>query len=106
MADFGFINTILAALPVLKKPKNPGLAAIIGFIAGAIGVGLYTWSLLDFAICFLVAVIAGIAIGGSGAGWLLGAAFAGVYGALRVIDSNKRIAAVAAAEVQPQPTSE
>jgi hypothetical protein len=100
MADsVGFIKSILGSLPVLKKDKNAGLAAIIGLLVGCIGIGIYFGSLLDFAIGFLVVIVA-LALLHTG-GVLVGAAFAGIYGALRVLDSNKRRADEA--KLQPQP---
>lgn len=100
MADLSILTSFLSKLPVLHKDKNVSVAAILGFLFGGIGLGLYTWSLLDFAICILVAIIAGAILHVGGV--LVGAAFAGVYGVLRVIDSNKRRADEKAAEVKRQ----
>lgn len=88
MADVSLLTSLLSKLPVLRKNKNASVAAILGFLFGGVGLGLYCWSLLDFAICVLVAIIAGALLHTGGV--LVGAAFAGIYGALRVLDSNKR----------------
>ncbi len=84
-----FVGGILSKLPTLSKPKSPAVAAILGFLFGGVGLGLYFWSLLDFAICILVVVILA-AVLHTPSTVLIGAAFAGIYGALRALDSNKR----------------
>jgi hypothetical protein len=93
----------LGGLPTLRKEKKPGRAALIGFAFGGIGLGLYFRSFIDFLVpvATLVAVAAiskAAASGLASAGWLGGAALAGVYGFYRAQDSNKRLG-------MPGPTS-
>jgi hypothetical protein len=61
----------------------------VGCLFGAIGVGVYFESFLDFlvpAVVFVVASIAGLGIGVV-SGWL----FSGFWAMARALDSNKRL---------------
>jgi hypothetical protein len=50
----------------LKRRKNAGLAATLGLTLGALGVGLYLRSVVDFGICFLFTLFALVAYAASG----------------------------------------
>lgn len=96
-----WVYDAMCKLPPLKRKKNPGLAGILGFLLGGIGLGLYFWSLLDFAVPVLLAVLAGIIFSKlAAAGWIAGALVASGYGIFRAITSN------AALEAKEQPASE
>jgi hypothetical protein len=87
----------VGALPTLRKPKKPGVAAAIGFLFGGIGLGLYFRSFIDFLLPLAAAfalVVTSSAIGSklASVGWLGGAALVGVYGFFRAQDSNRRLA--------------
>jgi hypothetical protein len=82
---------LLNAMPVLRKPLNPTIALIVGFLLGGIGLGIYLRSVLDgFMVVIVTIVLASQLAAG---GWLLGAALAAGYGALRVHSSNERLEA-------------
>ena len=65
-----------AYLPPTHKERNPVTAAIIGFLFGGIGLGLYFKSVIDFLIpvgfAVATAVVAAAASAPSGAGFLGG----------------------------------
>lgn len=76
-------------LPPLKARKNPAAAFFIGCCCGGIGLGLYFGSFIDFLVpivVFIIAALIGLGIGGI-PGWL----FAGFWGMMRALDSNKRL---------------
>jgi len=76
-------------MPTLKAKKNPVVALVVGCLFGAIGVGIYFESFLDFLVplvVFIVATLAGLGLGAV-PGWL----FAGFWGMARALDSNKRL---------------
>lgn len=91
-----FIRELLKGLPTLSRDTNPTAAAVIGFIAGGVGLAIYFRSLRDLVVPMVVVVLA-IVLGSSvaGAGVIGGAALAGAYGYLRAVDSNQRRAAAA-----------
>ncbi len=76
------------ALDPLKKRKSPFIAALLGFLCGGIGVGLYLESFSDFLICLVVGILLAVIVPGPGI--LLGAIGAAVWGALRADASNKK----------------
>lgn len=77
----------LHALPPLKKRKSAFLAFVLGFLFGPIGLAIYLQSWLDLGLGLLTILILIIVIPGIGLlpAWI----FAGFYGALRVIYSNR-----------------
>lgn len=85
-------------LPPLKRPKHPGLAALIGVLTGGIGLAIYFRSVRDL---FPVEVAGGLTILGSlatGSDPLLLASFVapvvgGLYGYWRAQSSNRRLGA-------------
>jgi hypothetical protein len=80
---------LLDRLPPLKRERSPGVALVLGLLAGGIGIGIYFRSFLDGAVP-LVVVILSAKLGGSGVAF--GAAIAGAYGALRAVSSNRQLA--------------
>lgn len=87
----------VGALPTLRKPKRPGVAAAIGFLFGGVGLGLYFRSFIDFllplaAVFAVLLTSAAIESKLGSAGWLAGAVLVGVYGFFRAQDSNARLA--------------
>jgi len=85
-------------LPVLGRRKRLGLAAVIGFLTGGIGLALYFRSIRDL---FPVEVAVGLALVSSivaGVNPLyievtVAAVVGGLYGFLRAQSSNRRLAA-------------
>lgn len=91
-------QALLERFPPLGKPKNPGLAALVGVLTGGIGLAIYFRSLRDL---FPVEVAAALVIAGSliaGTDPLrLASVVAPIMGALygfcRAQSSNRRLAA-------------
>jgi hypothetical protein len=85
-----FLFGLVGRLPTLRKRKNPGLAGLIGLIAGGIGLGLYFWSWTDVFIPIVLAVLAGAAVQGFAHTDAVeaGAIVAGLYGIVRACASN------------------
>lgn len=85
-----------AYLPPTHKERNPVTAAIIGFLFGGIGLGLYFKSVIDFLIpvgfAVATAVVAAAASAPSGAGFLGGCMIAARWGYYRARQSNARLA--------------
>ena len=85
-------------LPPLKRPKYPGLAALIGILTGGIGLAIYFRSVRDL---FPVEVAGGLIVVASlvaGKDPLLLASFVapvvgGLYGFWRAQSSNRRLGA-------------
>lgn len=78
----------LAPLSHCKK-KNPALAALFGFVFGALGVGLYLESVKDGLIAFAIMIALGVLIPGIGVIFSL-VILAG-YACIRVESSNKKL---------------
>jgi len=82
-------------LPSPRKKRSPAAAAIVGFLFGGIGLGLYFRSVLDFLIPVLCA-IASVAVGAAAVsgrlGYLAGALIAARWGYYRArqCDANAR----------------
>ena len=72
------VHTALKAMPKLKEPKDPIIAAIVGFLGGPIGIGIYFKSWSDFFVSFCLIIALGILIPGVGLipGWIFSAIFA------------------------------
>ena len=72
-----FVHSTLKALPKLDKPKDPTTAAILGFLFGPVGLGIYFKSFLDFFISLGLLILMTILIPGVGIvpGWIFSAAF-------------------------------
>jgi hypothetical protein len=85
----GGYNIMWDNMPTLESKKSPVAAFFIGCLFGAIGIGIYFKSFLDFLVPFvilIIAIIIGAGIGGV-PGWL----FAGFWGMMRSLDSNHRL---------------
>jgi hypothetical protein len=97
------LSSILSWLPPLRKPKNPSVALVVGFVAGGIGLGVYFLSLVDVIIPVATVIVLAKVVGPAGV--LGGAIVAALYGYARALSSNQRIAAqsaVAAAPFEPE----
>lgn len=81
---------IWSKVPPVARPTNANVAAIIGLLIGGIGLGIYFRNVLDFLVPIAIAVILGLVIGDIGI--LGGIILAGLYGYLRSIESNERLA--------------
>jgi hypothetical protein len=89
------VARLLDILPPLKGPKNPGMASVIGFLTGGIGLGVYFRSFLDVVVpivLYLVLTVTSAQV--LDLGWIVGALVAGYYGYVRAAHSNTRLAAV------------
>jgi hypothetical protein len=87
----------LDMLPVLKDVKNPGKAAVIGFLTGGIGLSIYLRSFIDALVPVVVVLYVAVSsafVQAAAFGSLLGAIVSGVYGYARVQNSNTRRASV------------
>jgi hypothetical protein len=82
----------------LPRDRSAVLAAIIGLLFGAIGVGIYFRSFLDFVLGSLLTIVAfmGFAMTGSAMTLLLCTTAPALYGFHRVRTSNVKRAAPAA----------
>lgn len=81
-------------LPVLFRVRNPGVAGLLGFCFGGIGLAIYFRSLVDLIIPVLLAILFAILFKNlAAAGWLAGAVVAGLYGISRAVSSNRRLGA-------------
>jgi len=81
---------LVSKLPPLKRRTNPVVAALVGFMFGSIGLGIYFRSVLDFVAPLVVIVMLVVTNQATGAGWLVGALITGAYGFCRTLDSNDR----------------
>ncbi|MGC1199352.1 MAG: hypothetical protein WA882_20835 [Geitlerinemataceae cyanobacterium] len=83
------INEFLNNLPPLKERKDSNIAAILGFLFGGIGIGLYFKSAVDFLVpCFIWLVLTAVL---PGIGTLAGAVICGLWGYFRVENSNGKL---------------
>ena len=94
--DMKFIRGIFEKMPPLLKERNPRVAALVGFLFGGIGLGIYFRTFVDFALPFLFSFVAlmilGPVIGDLGKGaWLIVGAIGSVYGYYRTITSNESL---------------
>ncbi|HXP53922.1 MAG TPA: hypothetical protein VN847_03160 [Streptosporangiaceae bacterium] len=84
----------------LRKEYKPANAAIIGFLFGGIGLGLYFKSVTDFLIpvgfAVATAIAAAMTTSQTGLGVLSGALIAARWGYYRARQSNARLAAATA----------
>jgi len=91
-----WIESVLRALPVLKKAKNPTTALVIGFLFGGIGLAIYFRKVIDFFIPVFAAIVLQIfysQLRGQGTLYILaGAVLAAAYGYMRATSSNEALA--------------
>ena len=103
-----WIDKILNKLHVLHAKKSENLSALLGFLFGGIGLGIYFRSFIDVLIPVVTLVVL-TALSERAAdvaatyGWLMGAIFSSLYGYLRARNSNERLDAEGA-EALPAPT--
>ena len=96
MSFVGATFEFMDRLPPLKKEKNPGLASVLGFFFGGIGLGLYFLSFIDFLIPIGITILATILLSVVNTelgfiGVLGGAIVASLWGYFRVLNSNERL---------------
>lgn len=77
-------------LPTLHGRKNSTLALIFGLIIGGLLLEIYFRSVVDFVIPIGLAIVSIVILGGD-VGIMGGAIIAGLWGFLRVINSNERL---------------
>jgi hypothetical protein len=89
------IERILGRLPALEGAKNPNIAAVVGFLFGGIGLGVYFSSFIDtilpvgLTIAFLtVSAQFGVDLNSA---FMFCSAIAAVYGYFRALTSNERL---------------
>jgi hypothetical protein len=77
--------------PIARR-KSAALAAVIGLLFGAIGVGIYLRSFVDFALCIVLTMVAFVvfAFTGSAMTLLLCMSTSALYGFHRVRMSNRQ----------------
>jgi hypothetical protein len=88
------ITKVMDKAAPLKRHKNPQLAAVIGFVLGGIGLGIYFMSFVDFLIPVGIAIAATVtfsALNTGLIGLLAGAIIAALWGYFRAINSNERL---------------
>jgi len=81
-------------LPPLRSQKNAQLAALLGFLFGGLGLGIYFLSFIDFILPTVITLLlASSFLAGQsfGFGFWVGVLFSSAYGYFRVISSNKRL---------------
>jgi hypothetical protein len=88
------IEKMMKGLPPVSG-KSAGVACIVGFVFGGIGLAVYFRSVVD-AFFPLGVALALMFVGGADIGWLAGAVVAALYGYFRVQTSDL-------AERQPEP---
>lgn len=71
----------------LKEKKNVLTAAVVGFLFGPIGIGIYMGSWRDFFTCLIVLVLLLFTVALAPIGWI----FSAVYGGYRVWTSNQNL---------------
>jgi TM2 domain-containing membrane protein YozV len=83
------VNEFLSNLSPLKKRKSSGVASILGFLFGGIGLGIYLQSPVDFLIPIFITLVLGVVL--PGIGFLVGAVVSGLWGYFRVENSNGKL---------------
>jgi hypothetical protein len=78
-------------LPTLTSRKNPWLVLVLGFLLSGVALGIYFRSWIDLIIPTVIWVVLILTPGD--AGFWIGAVIGGVWGLLRVINSNERLGA-------------
>ena len=82
------ISAIMNKLPPLTKRVSPGLACVLGFAFGGIGLAIYFLSAVDLFLPLGITIAVTYVFGD--AGLLAGAVMAALYGYFRAMDSNAR----------------
>ena len=80
-------DSLFDSMPVLGDRKSPETSALLGFVLGGIGLGIYHRSVIDFLLpMLLVLMLSPLHVFGLFGGMV----FAGVYGYFRAANSNRR----------------
>ena len=91
-----FAKWLFHVLAPLGGRKNPQIAAVLGFLFGGIGLGIYFLSFVDFLIPLGITIVLAVVLPGlvdidTGLAILFGSIVAALWGYLRVVDSNSRL---------------
>ncbi|MEI2777483.1 MAG: hypothetical protein V9G19_16195 [Tetrasphaera sp.] len=81
------VGTLMSKLPP-PHGKSAGLAAVIGFLAGGIGLAIYFRNIIDLLLPLGIAIVAVAILGDPG--WLAGAVLSAIYGFYRVVEAEGR----------------
>lgn len=85
----GTVERLFDRLPRLRMRKTPLLAALLGFLAGGIGIGIYFRSWLDFGLVFVPAFLLTYVL--PDGWWIVFSVAAAAYGYFRAFNSNRRL---------------
>jgi hypothetical protein len=85
------IARIMDSLPSLADRKKPWLAFILGFLLSGLALGIYFRSWVNLIVPTAIWLVL-IAAPGD-AGFWVGAVIGGLWGLLRAVNSNERLAA-------------
>ncbi|HKH36262.1 MAG TPA: hypothetical protein VKA82_03645 [Rubrobacter sp.] len=85
------ISRIMSSLPSLADRKKPWLAFVLGFLLSGIALGIYFRSWVDLIVPTAIWLVL-ISTPGD-AGFWVGAVIGGLWGLLRAVNSNERLAA-------------
>jgi hypothetical protein len=76
------IEGLMRKLPAPPAGRTPGVACVIGFLFGGIGLAIYLKNIVDLVFPVTIAIVMAVAVGDVGV--LGGALFAALYGYFRV----------------------
>ncbi|WP_375425863.1 hypothetical protein [uncultured Friedmanniella sp.] len=83
-------------VPPVGRVTRPGLAAVIGFAFGGIGLAIYFRTLVDVLVPIALTVGCVLVFDqAAGFGWFFGALVSATYGYFRSGESNQRLGAAA-----------
>jgi hypothetical protein len=85
------IARIMDSLPFLADRKKPWLAFILGFLLSGIALGIYFRSWVDLIVPTAIWLV--LIATPRDAGFWVGAVIGGMWGLLRAVNSNERLAA-------------
>jgi hypothetical protein len=85
------LNDVAGVFAPLGKVRSPATAAVIGFLFGGLGLGIYFRSFIDFIIPIAVVIFASAFL--HAAGVVGGAVAASCWGYFRALNSNAKLAA-------------
>lgn len=76
------IESMMRKLPPPPAGRTPGMACVIGFLFGGLGLAIYLKNVVDLVFPVAIAIVLAILIGD--VGMIGGALFAALYGYFRV----------------------